>query len=96
MLVAGSPSQVAFIAQVKSTQNAFVESFIGRLQDACLNETLFNSLVHAWFRLAVWRLNYNTVRPQSKLGEKTPPRSQANRFGGMTPDRLPYHQIPIN
>jgi len=31
----------------KPTQNAFVESFNGRLRDECLNETLFTSLAHA-------------------------------------------------
>jgi putative transposase len=31
----------------KPQQNAFVESFNGRLRDECLNETLFTSLAHA-------------------------------------------------
>jgi putative transposase len=30
-----------YIAPGKPQQNAFVESFIGRLRDECLNETLF-------------------------------------------------------
>jgi putative transposase len=32
-----------YIAPGKPTQNAFVESFNGRLRDECLNETLFTS-----------------------------------------------------
>jgi putative transposase len=33
-----------YIAPGKPTQNAFVESFNGRLRDECLNETLFTSM----------------------------------------------------
>jgi putative transposase len=36
-----------YIAPGKPVQNAFAESFIGRLRDELLNETLFRSLVHA-------------------------------------------------
>ena len=36
-----------YIAPGKPTQNAFVESFNGRLRDECLNETLFTSMVQA-------------------------------------------------
>ncbi len=61
-----------YIAPGKPMQNGFVESFNGRLRDECLNETLFTSLAHARFVLAAWRHDYNTVRPHSKLGGKTP------------------------
>ena len=36
-----------YIAPGKPQQNAFVESFNGRLRDELLNETLFSSLEHA-------------------------------------------------
>ena len=36
-----------YIAPGKPVQNAFAESFIGRLRDELLNETLFRSLPHA-------------------------------------------------
>ena len=36
-----------YIAPGKPQQNAFAESFFGRLRNECLNETLFTSLVHA-------------------------------------------------
>jgi transposase InsO family protein len=35
-----------YIAPGKPVQNAFAESFIGRLRDELLNETLFRSLAH--------------------------------------------------
>lgn len=61
-----------YIAPGKPTQNAFIESFNGRLRDELLNETLFPSLHHARATLAAWRHDYNTERPHSRLGWKTP------------------------
>ena len=51
-------------------QNAFIESFNGRLRDELLNETLFVSLGHV--REAIWKDDYNTVRPHSALGNLPP------------------------
>jgi len=53
-------------------QNAFVESFNGKLRDECLNETLFTSIRHARLVLALWRRDYNEVRPHSALGGRPP------------------------
>jgi len=61
-----------YIAPGKPTQNAFIESFNGRLRDELLNETLFTTLAQARVVLAEWRNDYNTVRPHSKLGGRTP------------------------
>lgn len=61
-----------YIAPGKPTQNAFIESFNGRLRDELLNETLFPSLHHARATLAAWRTDYNTERPHSRLGWQTP------------------------
>jgi putative transposase len=59
-----------YIAPGKPTQNAFIESFNGRLRDELLNETLFTSL--ARIALGCWRADYNDARPHSQLGWKTP------------------------
>jgi putative transposase len=48
-----------YIAPGKPQQNAFIESFNGRLRDELLNETLFGSLAHARVALAAWQLDYN-------------------------------------
>jgi putative transposase len=61
-----------YIAPGKPQQNAFAESFIGRLRDELLNETLFSSLAQAKAALAAWRVDYNTRRPHSSLGNRTP------------------------
>jgi putative transposase len=61
-----------YIAPGKPQQNAFVESFNGRLRDELLNETLFSSLDHARELLAEWQDDYNTVRPHSGIGNLPP------------------------
>lgn len=61
-----------YIAPGKPTQNAFIESFNGRLRDELLNETLFRSLPHARLVLEAWRQDYNVERPHSRLGWLTP------------------------
>ena len=61
-----------YIAPGKPQQNAFIESFNGRLRDELLNETLFTSLSHVREALAIWREDYNTVRPHSALDNLPP------------------------
>jgi putative transposase len=61
-----------YIAPGKPMQNAFIESFNGRLRDELLNETLFTSLSQARVVLEPWRTDYNGSRPHSRLGWKTP------------------------
>ena len=61
-----------YIAPGKPIQNAFIESFNGRLRDELLNETLFSSLAHARSALSNWRIDYNDHRPHSGLGWLTP------------------------
>ena len=60
------------IAPGKPQQNAFVESFNGRLRDELLNETLFSSLAHARSALTAWQEDYNRARPHSALGNLSP------------------------
>jgi len=67
-----TPGPNNYIAPGKPQQNAFVESFNGRLRDELLNETLFVSLDHAREVLADWRDDYNTVRPHSAIGNLPP------------------------
>jgi putative transposase len=70
-----------YIAPGKPIQNAFVESFNGRLRDELLNETLFRSLPHARAVLDTWRRDYNAARPHSSLGWQTPLAFAASRLG---------------
>jgi len=61
-----------YIAPGKPTQNAFIESFNGRLRDELLNETLFTTLAQVRVLLGRWRADYNDARPHSRLGWQTP------------------------
>ena len=56
----------------KPNQNAYVESFNGRLRDECLNEHWFMSLAHARAVIEAWRREYNEERPKRSLGGLTP------------------------
>ena len=61
-----------YIAPGKPQQNAFIESFNGRLRDELLNEEVFESLGAARRMLALWRHDYNHVRPHSALDGHPP------------------------
>jgi len=61
-----------FIRPGKPVENAFAESFIGRLRDECLNDNWFVSLKHAREVIESWRKDYNMVRPHSSLGGLPP------------------------
>ncbi len=64
--------QLHFIEPGKPVQNAFIESFNGKMRDECLNEHWFMSLGEARQTIEVWRRDYNEVRPHSALGNRTP------------------------
>jgi len=56
----------------KPVENAFAESFNGRLRDECLNTHWFLSMKDARAKIESWRREYNEFRPHSSLGERTP------------------------
>jgi putative transposase len=64
--------RLRFIAPGKPVQNAFIESFNGRLRDECLNQHWFWSVGDARKIVEEWRLDYNQSRPPSALGGLTP------------------------
>ena len=81
-----------YIAPGKPTQNAFVESFNGRLRDECLNETLFTSLGLA---RTAWLPGVTTTTPSGRTPSwagAPPPRSSANVLWGMPHSTLPSVQ----
>jgi transposase InsO family protein len=56
----------------KPNQNAYIESFNGRLRDECLNEHWFPNLMQARALIEAWRREYNEERPKNALGGMTP------------------------
>ena len=64
--------KVDFIRPGKPIENAYIESFNGRLREECLNQELFESIEDAREKLAIWRKDYNESRPHSSQGNLTP------------------------
>ena len=64
--------QLRLIQPGKPNQNAYIESFNGRLRDECLNEHWFPTLLHARTEIETWRREYNEERPKKTLGGLTP------------------------
>jgi putative transposase len=64
--------RLRFIEPGKPVQNAFVESFHGRLRDECLDRHWFLGLGDARHTVEAWRRDYNQARPHSALGYRPP------------------------
>ncbi|WP_153076522.1 integrase core domain-containing protein [Paraburkholderia bonniea] len=61
-----------FIRPSSPVEKAHIESLNGRLREKCLNQRAFISLDNARERIEAWRVDYNTVRPHSTLGQLAP------------------------
>ena len=64
--------QLDFIRPGKPVENAYIESFNGRLRDELLNVHVFSSLLDAREKLEEWRIDYNYQRPHKSLNYSTP------------------------
>ena len=67
-----NPTELCFIEPDKPTQNAFVESFNGKMRDECLNENYFINLSDAQEKIENFRVDYNNNRTHSSLKYLTP------------------------
>ncbi|AXR59553.1 IS3 family transposase [Leptospira mayottensis] len=63
---------IHFITPGKPTENAFIESFNGKMRNECLNENWFKNIEEAQRLVEDWRNFYNSERPHSSLGGLTP------------------------
>ena len=61
-----------FIRPGTPVENAFIESFNGRLRDECPNVHQFTSIVDAKPKIEAWRLDNNQRWPHGSLGHLTP------------------------
>ena len=73
-----------YINPGRPQQNGFIESFNGSLRDELLNEELLDSLADARRKLAIWRYDYNHVRPRSSLGNRTPAQAPSYVTAGLS------------
>jgi putative transposase len=64
--------QLQFIRPGKPIENAFIESFNGRLRDEFLNVDVFGTLEEVRVKLEAWKYDYNTARPHGSIDGKTP------------------------
>lgn len=79
----------------KPTDNAFVESFNGRLREECLNTHWFESIDDARAKLSSWKEEYNFRRPHSALDFQTPSEFAAAMlfFRNNEPKIMPNSQV---
>jgi putative transposase len=63
---------INYIQPGQPIQNPFVESFNSRFRDECLNQRVFRDIYQAKEKIEEWRIDYNTKRPHSSLGYRTP------------------------
>ncbi|RJP20013.1 MAG: IS3 family transposase [Candidatus Abyssobacteria bacterium SURF_5] len=64
--------QAIYIEPGSPWENSYIESFIGKFRDECLNMELFRNLREASIVVESWRKEYNELRPHSSLGYQTP------------------------
>jgi len=64
--------QLCFSRPGKPTDNAYCESFNGKLREEFLNAHWFEHLAEAQSGLEEWRKDYNETRPHSSLRDRTP------------------------
>src|SRR5262249_10515373 len=68
----GTGSGGLYVAPGKPWQNGYAESFHSKLRDELLDREEFESRPQAGAAGARWKREYNTERPHSSLGYKTP------------------------
>lgn len=68
----GSGCQTLFINPGSPWENGYIESFIDKLRDECLNREIFRNGKEAQAIVENWRQEYNNYRPHSSLDYLTP------------------------
>jgi len=81
--------QTLYIEPGSPWENGYVESFIGKFRDECLNMNLFCNGAEARTIIEAWREEYNRRRPHSSLGYRTPEEfaAQAVSAASATPQQ---------
>lgn len=84
-----------FIRPGKPTQNAFIESFNGKLRDECLNQNQFVALPEAEVILEAYRGHYNEKRPHSSLNSMAPSAFAARHLSGLNSNGTSEPQVSL-
>lgn len=88
-------TETIFITPGSPWENSYMESFLGKFRDECLNREWFLSLRECQWVIDSWRRDYNQFRPHSSLGYRTPAEAAAivgEEAGSATLRRLPPQQ----
>jgi transposase InsO family protein len=67
-----SGSNTLYIEPGSPWENGYMESFLGKFRDECLNMEVFGNVQEAQIVVEGWRQEYNERRPHSALGGLTP------------------------
>jgi putative transposase len=84
--------RLQFIRPGKPVENAFCESFNGKLRLECLNANWFTTLAEAQQTIEAWRREYNEERPHTNLGRRTPAEFTRSL---MTSSPSPMSRLPV-
>ena len=83
--LAAEQIKTIYIEPASPWQNGFVESFHGRFRDECLNREQLWTLTEARVVIEDFRIDYNTRRPHSRLGYRSPVNYAAQLTAVPTP-----------
>ena len=64
--------QLDFSRPGKPVDNAYIESFNGRVRQECLNLHWFTEIDEVRSTLEIWKMEYNMIQPHSSLGYLSP------------------------
>jgi putative transposase len=70
--LANTGAQTLYIEPGSPWENGYCESFNSKLRDEFLNGEIFYSMKELRVLAERWRVHYNTVRPHSSLGYRSP------------------------
>lgn len=85
-------AKLDFIRPGKPVDNAYIESFNGRVRDECLDANLFFSLAEVREELARWKKDYNWIRPHGSLGGMPP--SEVSAATTMVAQKAEFSKDP--
>jgi len=84
-----------FIRPGKPNENAFIESFNGRLREECLNDNQFLTMVETQTVIEAWRKDYNEQRPHSSLRGLTPSEFAEQHAAMLNKKPIEKHQLNL-
>jgi transposase InsO family protein len=90
--LAATGAKTLYIEPGSPWENGYCESFNSKLRDEFLNGEIFYSLKELHVLAERWRVHYNTVRPHSSLGCRSP--APVQKIGQTKSALSPQHQIP--